>query len=84
VGDKVIVFNLTGEIPNDIVAASTLLPSSLRTAIYDAVANYLATEEGEAAFDSIYGWTDIAKVDDSEFDIVRDAADKLGITERPG
>ena len=84
VGDKVIVFNLTGEIPNDIVAASTLLPSSLRTAIYDAVANYLATEEGEAVFDSIYGWTDIAKVDDSEFDIVRDAADKLGITERPG
>jgi phosphonate transport system substrate-binding protein len=84
VGDKVIVFNLTDEIPNDIVAASTLLPSSLRTAIYDAIANYLATEEGEAVLDSVYGWTSIRGAEDSEFDVVRDAAEALGITEPLG
>ena len=84
VGDKVIVFNITGEIPNDIVAASTLLPSSLRTAIYDAIANYLATEEGEAVLDSVYGWTSIRGAEDSEFDVVRAAAEALGITEPLG
>ena len=79
-----IVFNLTDEIPNDIVAASTLLPSSLRTAIYDAIANYLATEEGEAVLDSVYGWTSIRGAEDSEFDVVRAAAEALGITEPLG
>ncbi|MBC8363984.1 MAG: phosphate/phosphite/phosphonate ABC transporter substrate-binding protein [Actinobacteria bacterium] len=84
VGDKVIVFNITGEIPNDIVAVSTLLPQSLRNAIYDAIAGYLATEVGEEMFDEIYGWTDIRGAEDSEFDIVRAAARELGITEPPG
>ena len=84
VGDKVIVFNITGEIPNDIVAASTLLPQSLQDAIYDAIAGYLATDAGEEMFDEIYGWTDIRRATDSEFDIVRAAAEALGITEPPG
>ena len=84
VGDKVIVFNITGEIPNDIVAIRTELPGDLKTAIYDAIEAYLATEEGETMFDDIYGWTDIRGAEDSEFDIVRAAAQALGITEPPG
>ena len=84
VGEKVTVFNITSEIPNDVVAVSTLLPSSLRNAIYDAVAAYLQTEEGEAVFDEVYGWTDIRRADESDFDIVREAAQALGITDPPG
>jgi phosphonate transport system substrate-binding protein len=84
VGDKVIVFNITGEIPNDIVAVSSEIPDDLKTAIYDAIDAYLATEEGEAIFDAIYGWTSIRGAEDSEFDIVRAAAQALGITEPPG
>ncbi len=84
VGDKVIVFNITGEIPNDIVAVRSEIPGDLKTAIYDSIDAYLATEEGEAMFDEIYGWTSIRGAEDSEFDIVRAAAQALGITEPPG
>ena len=84
VGDKVIVFNITSEVPNDVVAASTLLPASLRTAIYNAIYAYLETEEGEAVFDETYGWTSIRRAVESDFDVVRKAAEALGITEPVG
>ena len=81
VGDKVVVFNITGEIPNDVVAASSLLPDSLQNAVYNAISAYLMTDEGEEAFDEMYGWTDIRRAVESDFDIVREAAAILGITE---
>ena len=84
VGEKVIVFNITSEVPNDVVAASTLLPASLRTAIYDAIYAYLETDEGEAVFDETYGWTSIRRAVESDFDVVRQAAEALGITEPLG
>ena len=84
VGDKVIVFNITEEIPNDVVAASALLPSSLQDAIYNAIAAYLMTDVGEAVFDEMYGWTDIQRAVESDFDVVRKAAEELGITEPLG
>ncbi|MCB1246019.1 MAG: PhnD/SsuA/transferrin family substrate-binding protein, partial [Acidimicrobiia bacterium] len=79
VGSKVIVFNITDEIPNDVVVALTSLPESLRQAVYDATALFLETEDGVALFDEIYGWTDIRPAVDSEFDVVREAAAELGI-----
>ena len=84
VGEKVIVFNITSEVPNDVVAASSLLPDSLQAAIYDAIDAYLDTDEGEAAFDETYGWTSIRRAVDSDFDVVRMAAEALGITEPVG
>lgn len=84
VGEKVIVFSITGEIPNDVVAVRSALPETLKDAIYVAIEDYLATEEGEAVFDEIYSWTDIQPASDEDFDIVREAAQALGITEPPG
>ena len=81
VGEKVIVFNLTAEIPNDVVAVSSLLPASLKAAIYDALAVYLSTDEGVEVMDTIAGWTDIRPAEESDFDVVRQAAERLGITE---
>ncbi len=81
VGEKVIVFSITDEIPNDVVAVSSDLPQDLKDAIYDSVAAFLETDEGEAIFDEIYGWTDIRRAEESDFDIVRNAANTLGITE---
>ena len=78
VGEKVIVFNLTPEIPNDVIAISTLLPASLKEAIYNAISAYLSTDEGEAVMDEIAGWTDIRPAIESDFDVVRQAA-KEGI-----
>ncbi len=81
VGEKVIVFNITEDIPNDIVAVRGGLPDDLKLAIFDATKAYLDTEEGEAVFDEIYGWTDIRLARDEDFDVVREAAEKLGVAE---
>ena len=80
VGEKVIVFSITDEIPNDVVAVRSDLPQDLKDAIYDAVATFLETDEGEAIFDEIYGWTDISRANEADFDIVREAAAKLDVT----
>jgi phosphonate transport system substrate-binding protein len=79
VGSKVIVFNITDEIPNDVVVARAELPDDLKQAIFDATAKFLETEEGVALFDEIYGWTGIQVANDADFDVVRDAAAALGI-----
>ena len=81
VGSKVVVFAITEEIPNDVVAVTGDVPDTLKQAFYDAVEDYLATEEGEEVLDTVYGWTDIREAVDSDFEIVRDAQAKLGITE---
>ena len=81
VGSKVIVFNITDDIPNDVVAVRGELPDELVQAVYDATSAFLETEEGEAIFDEIYGWTDIRPASEEDFDIVREAAAKLGVTE---
>jgi phosphonate transport system substrate-binding protein len=81
VGSKVIVFNITEEIPNDIVAVRGELPDDLKAAIFDATKAFLETEEGILIFDEIYGWTDIQEATASDFDVVREAAEKLGVTE---
>jgi phosphonate transport system substrate-binding protein len=81
VGEKVIVFNITENIPNDVVAVRGELPDSLKAAIFDATKTYLGTEEGEAIFDEIYGWTDIRLARDEDFAVVREAAEKLGVAE---
>jgi phosphonate transport system substrate-binding protein len=79
VGSKVIVFNITDEIPNDVVVARGELPDSLVQAVYDATEAFLDTDDGVAIFDEIYGWTGIRPAVDSDFDIVRQAAAELGI-----
>ena len=79
VGSKVIVFNITDEIPNDVVVARGELPASLIQAVYDATEAFLSTDEGVAIFDEIYGWTGIRPAVDADFDIVRQAAVELGI-----
>lgn len=81
VGSQVIVFAITDEIPNDVVVARGELPDSLKQAVYDATVKFLSTDEGVALFDEIYGWTDIRPAEESDFDIVREAAEKLGVTE---
>ncbi|GIT76748.1 MAG: hypothetical protein Ct9H300mP31_12790 [Acidimicrobiaceae bacterium] len=56
----------------------------MQNAVYDAIYAYLETEEGEAVFDEAYGWTSIRRAVESDFDIVRKAAEALGVTEAPG
>jgi len=84
VGEQVIVFSITEEIPNDVVAVVSDMPESLKQAIYDTVDAYISTDEGQEVFDEIYSWTDIRPAVESDFDVVRVAAAELGITEPVG
>ncbi len=84
VGAKDIVFSITPEIPNDVVAVRSDLPQDLKDAIYNTVADYLKTDEGKAIFDNIYGWTSVRRAKESDFDVVRKAAQTLGISKPPG
>jgi len=78
VGEKVIVFNITPDIANDVIAARAALPASLRQAFFDAINDYIATEEGEAVMDSLYSWTAITVPDPTSFQGIVDAIAMLG------
>jgi phosphonate transport system substrate-binding protein len=78
VGEKVIVFNLTPDIANDVIAVRADLPDSLKAAFFDAIADYIATEEGEAVMDQLYSWTDITRPDPTSMEAIADAIALLG------
>lgn len=61
VGSKVIVFNISSPIPNDVLAVDAELPDSLKDAIYQALADYIATDEGLELMREIYDWTGLVR-----------------------
>ena len=79
VGEKVIAFAITEEIPNDVIAVRTDLPEDIKKKIYDILDEFISTDEGRALMDEIYGWTDLVPADNSEFDVVREAAQEFGL-----
>jgi phosphonate transport system substrate-binding protein len=79
VGEKVVVFALTEEIPNDGVALTESLSPELQEKITTALADYSATPEGSAVLTSIYSITKLAPADPSTLTVVADAATKLGL-----
>ena len=70
VGQKVVVFGLTNEIPNDGVAVSKDLSPALREKISTALADYSTTDEGSAALKAVYSITKLAPADPSSLDVV--------------
>jgi len=79
VGEKVIAFSITAEIPNDVVAVRSDLPADVKEKIYTILSDYISTDEGQAVMDEIYGWTDIVPAVNSEFDVVKQAAEEFGL-----
>ena len=79
VGEKVIAIGITAEIPNDVVAVRSDLPEDVKAKIYTILSEYIQTDEGLAVMDEIYGWTDIVPAVNSEFDVVKQAAEEFGL-----
>jgi phosphonate transport system substrate-binding protein len=79
VGEKVVAIGITEEIPNDVVAVRSDLPEDMKAKIYTILKEYISTDEGYAVMDEIYGWTDIVEADNSEFDVVKQAAEEFGL-----
>lgn len=74
-----VVFALSPEIPNDGVALAGDLDPALKKRITDALVAYGQTEEGSAVLTSIYRISEFAPADLSSLEVVREAADKLGL-----
>ena len=79
VGQKVVVFALSEEIPNDGVAVTKDLSPALQKKITAALADYSATEEGSKVLTSIYSITKLAPANPDSLSVVADAATKLGL-----
>ena len=79
VGEKVIAFAITEEIPNDVVAVRSDLPADMKENIYTILSEYISTDEGAAVMDEIYGWTGLVPAVNSEFDVVKQAAEEFGL-----
>jgi basic membrane protein A len=78
VGEKVIVFNLTPDIANDVIAARASLPQSLIDAFFAAINDFIATPEGEELMDTLYSWTAIAPANPASLVPIGQAIDELG------
>ena len=79
VGEKVIAFAITEEIPNDVVAVRSDLRADMKEKIYTILSDYISTDEGAAVMDEIYGWTGLVPAVNSEFDVVKQAAEEFGL-----
>ncbi|KQW04065.1 phosphate ABC transporter substrate-binding protein [Leifsonia sp. Root4] len=79
VGQKVVVFALSEEIPNDGVAVTNDLSPELQEKISTALLEYSNTAEGAETLTSIYSITKLAPADSSSLDVVARAAAKLGL-----
>ena len=81
VGQVVIVFNITAPIANDVIGIDANLPESFKDAVFNALAAFIATEEGREVMDDIYSWTDLTRADDftrASFALIEEAIDLLG------
>jgi phosphonate transport system substrate-binding protein len=79
VGQKVVVFALTEEIPNDGVALSSSLSQDLQDRITTALEDFSNTAEGSQVLTDIYSISKLAPADPASLDVVARAAEKLGL-----
>ena len=84
VGEKVIVFDISPRIANDVIAVRADLPDSLKDAIFQALADFIATEEGQEVMDQLYSWTDLIRADAAtvqSLEPIATAIDELGFSD---
>lgn len=80
VGNKVTVFALSEEIPNDGVVIAKSVPTDWQTKITDALTEYVATPAGKKTLTDLYEISEFKKADPASLAIVKEAAEKLGLT----
>jgi phosphonate transport system substrate-binding protein len=78
IGDEVVVFAWSSEIPNDGMAIRSELPQDLRDAITDAMMRIIQTEEGAQAFLDVYNIEGLVEADLAAIDIARQVAQNFG------
>ncbi len=84
VGEKVIVFDISPRIANDVIAVRDDLPEDLKDAIFQALADYIATDEGQEVMDQLYSWTALIRADETteqSLEPIGTAIDELGFSD---
>ncbi|MEX2550052.1 MAG: phosphate/phosphite/phosphonate ABC transporter substrate-binding protein [Nitriliruptoraceae bacterium] len=78
VGEKVVVFAFSDEIPNDGMAVIGGLPEDLKLLIQQALVEYSDTEEGQEVLFNLYEIDGLAPATSSTYDVMRRADAELG------
>lgn len=78
--EKVIVIELTADIPNDGVQFSPTISGELRDKIVQALLEIAETEEGKEALDTAYQWAALEVHDDTFYDPFRQVLQASGLS----
>jgi phosphonate transport system substrate-binding protein len=78
--EKVVVIELTEDIPNDGVQFSPAVPEDLRERIVNALLEIAETEEGKEALKSAYQWSGLERHDDTFYDPFRQVLQASGLS----
>jgi len=81
--DQVRILRLSNPIPNDTLSFGPDFPEELKAQIMEALYAFAETEEWAQSIGSedFYGWSGIAPIADSVYDVVRLQFEILGLTE---
>jgi len=78
--EKVVVFEVTIDIPNDGVQFIPAMDAEMRGKIVKALLEIAATDEGVAALKTAYQWTALEEHDDTFYDIFRQVLQASGLS----
>ena len=76
---KVVILATTTEIPNDNVSFTKDFPKDMRDKVVNALLEIAASEEGQAALQTVYSIAGLEKAEDSFYDAFRADLNKAGI-----
>ena len=79
VNDKVIVIEESAEIPNDGLQFIKDFPADMKAIIVQAFVEIMATEEGQAAMNLSYSWSEVIEKGDSFYDGFRATLNASGV-----
>ncbi len=78
--EKVVVIEITEDIPNDGVQFVPSMPKDMRAKIVKALLEIIETEEGKEALNTAYQWNALAEYDDTFYDPFRQVLQASGLS----
>ena len=78
--EKIVVIEVTPDIPNDGVQFVKSMPKEMRATIVKALLEIVKTEEGKNALKTAYQWTDLTEKDDTFYDPFRQVLQAAGLS----
>ncbi|MFH1446034.1 MAG: PhnD/SsuA/transferrin family substrate-binding protein, partial [Chloroflexota bacterium] len=78
--DKIVIIEISIDIPNDGVQFVESFPAELRQQIVDALLKIAATEEGATALNEAYQWDALEAKDNTFYDAFRQLLDAAGVS----